>query len=285
MTQETFLTKARNKHGYKYTYLNLSNRITLTSKIEIEFGGIIYLQTVSKHLLGKCPEKTTNKKSKEQFIEHAIKVWGERFDYSDVVYKNALSKIKIFDNSRNVWIEQIASLHLKGFEPKFFNTEIFIIESKLISDYLYTYNSCEYINKSTNLTITCPHHGDFSVKPFNHLNYGECCNKCDKYYYNKKVIKFLNSKNILFLQEYKFQDCKNIYLLPFDFFIPSMRTVIEFDSIKNFQPISLDAYKHLKINDKIKNDYCEENYINLIRIRHDQIDNIGEIIDDLMHIK
>jgi hypothetical protein len=39
-----------------------------------------------------------------------------------------------------------------------------------------------------------------------------------------------------------------------------------------------EAYERLKINDKIKNDYCEINYINLIRIRYDQYDNIYSIL-------
>ena len=37
-----------------------------------------------------------------------------------------------------------------------------------------------------------------------------------------------------------------------------------------------------KINDKIKNDYCEDNYISLIRIRYDQIDDIYRIISVLL---
>ena len=35
---------------------------------------------------------------------------------------------------------------------------------------------------------------------------------------------------------------------------------------------------------KIKNDYCEDNYINLIRIRYDQIDNIEKLLFDNLKI-
>jgi hypothetical protein len=61
-----------------------------------------------------------------------------------------------------------------------------------------------------------------------------------------------------------------------------MRTCIEFDGEQHFHPVShfggIMAYEKLKINDKIKNDYCEDNYINLIRIRWDQIDEISQIL-------
>ncbi len=49
-----------------------------------------------------------------------------------------------------------------------------------------------------------------------------------------------------------------------------MRTCILFDD----QPKT----EIIKINDKIKNDYCEEKYINLIRIRYDEISEIPNIL-------
>jgi hypothetical protein len=58
------------------------------------------------------------------------------------------------------------------------------------------------------------------------------------------------------------------------FIYQSKRTCIEFDGKQHFQPIEhfggLKAYESLKINDKIKENYCEDNYINLIRIKYDQ---------------
>ena len=84
------------------------------------------------------------------------------------------------------------------------------------------------------------------------------------------------------IREHRFIDCVNIHPLRFDFYIPSRRTCIEFDGIQHYQPVEYfggqTAYEKAKINDKIKNDYCEDNYINLIRIRWDQIDDIQQIL-------
>jgi hypothetical protein len=58
----------------------------------------------------------------------------------------------------------------------------------------------------------------------------------------------------------------------FDFYLPKYRTVIEFDGKQHYEPMEyfggIESYERLKINDKIKSDYCEENYIDLIRIRY-----------------
>ena len=69
--------------------------------------------------------------------------------------------------------------------------------------------------------------------------------------------------------------------MPFDFYVPSINLLIEFDGKQHYEPLSffggIEAFEKLKTNDKIKNDYCEDNYINLIRIKYDE-DNIESIL-------
>ena len=96
MTKDEFLEKARNKHGYKYVYLNLKEKIKLSDYIDIMYDGIMYKQNVYKHIsLGRCPEKNTPRKTTEQFIEESKKIWGDKYDYSLTEYNGALKKVKI----------------------------------------------------------------------------------------------------------------------------------------------------------------------------------------------
>lgn len=282
MTKEEFLNRARNTHGYKYKYIDISDKITLRDNVKIKFGDSIYTQNVNKHLSGKCPEKNTPKKTTEEFIEESKKIWGDRFEYNGTEYFGSLKKVKLFDNKRGVFIEQLASLHLQGFESKSLDKSEFIERSKLVSDFFYSYEDCSYKNITTKVRLRCSKHGKFEVNPFLHLNNGLCCKNCDENNFNKKMIKFLNKHGFNFERQKKFSDCKNVFELPFDFYIPSKRTLIEFDGEQHFRPVEhfggLKSYEQLKINDKIKNDYCEDNYINLIRIRYDQIDRIEEIL-------
>ena len=284
MTKEEFLDKSRNTHGYKYNYVDLPEKLTLKSYIKVEFRGIEYTQRVNKHLDGKCPEKNTERKTINDFIEKSREIWGDRFDYSHTEYKNALTPVKLFDKKRNLMIEQISSLHLLGHECKNMKLDDFISESNIIFDYKYKYEKTVYTNRTTRLTITCPEHGDFIVKPNEHLDSGLGCKKCVENLFTKKVKGFLNKHLINYSIQNRFNDCLNHegYRIPFDFYIPSKRTIIEFDGKQHYEPVEhfggLKAYESLKINDKIKNDYCEDNYINLIRIRYDQIDNIYQIL-------
>jgi hypothetical protein len=289
MRKDIFIERARSVHGYKYKYNNLENKITLMDYIDIEFDGVIYKQRVNKHLIGKCPEKNTPKITKDEFISKSIEIWGDRFDYTETEYINSNSKIKFYDKINNRYVEQIASLHIRGFEAKKMDNESFILESKLLYDNMYSYDKCKYLNKSTKVKITCLEHGDFIINPFNHLNNGSGCTNCIDIKIKKKIAKFLDKNNISYYRQHKFPDCKNIFQLPFDFYLPKYRTVIEFDGKQHYEPIphfgGLNTYNRLKVNDKIKSDYCEDNCIDLIRIRYDQIDRIFEILKESLKTK
>ena len=343
MTKQEFLERAREKHGYKYKYPNLKDKVLSQDTIDVEFNEVIYKQKVVKHiLLGRCPEKNTPTKTTEQFIKEAIEIWDDKYDYSLTEYKGALKKVKIIYDG--ITFEQTAVTHLQGqccekiltkenfirksinrhgakydyslvkyisgdipvligYEGVYFlqkpyhhlsgskpeniglsvrkTTRKFIQECNLIHDFKYDYDKTDYIKNQIKVIITCPIHGDFTQTPLSHLQ-GSGCPNCNESKGEKDIAKFLDKHNVSYYRQHKFDDCKNIFSLPFDFYIPSMRICIEFDGKQHYEPISFfggaESFNKLKTNDKIKNDYCEENYINLIRIKYDQIDNIFQFL-------
>ncbi len=218
-----FLEKARGTHGYKYEYLELSDKIKSSDTIKIKFEGVIYYQNVIKHLNGRCPEKTVYRKTTEDFIKEARSVWGDKYDYSLTIYDGALNNIKVIYDG--VTYEQRASSHLDGMAPEFRKTDDSIIRD------------------------------------------------------NIRISESLGIKEIEdFLSKYKFEFIKG----NFDFYIPSIRTAIEFDGKQHYQVVEelggQKMYESLRKSDKIKSDYCEDEYINLIRIRYDQVDDIHLIL-------
>ena len=332
MTKREFLEKSRNIHGYKYEYLNINDIVLSNDIIEIKFNNEIYQQRVNKHLRGQCPDKKIKPKTKEELINTFVSIWGDKYDYSLVEYKNMRTKIKIIHDdiiyeqyinshlkkcpvegflnqeifitkSKKKWnnkydyslvefknantkikiiydgiiYEQTPHNHLK-YQPdkkiKLKSTEYFIKESKIIHDDIFDYSIVEYINDRTKVNIICKKHGIFSQIPNSHLR-GKGCPSCNQSKGEFKVNKFLLKHNIVYERQKKFEDCKNIFCLPFDFYIPSIRTCIEFDGEQHYKPLDffggIESFKKLKINDKIKEDYCEDNYINLIRIKYDVI--------------
>ena len=90
----------------------------------------------------------------------------------------------------------------------------------------------------------------------------------------RDIIKFLVSNSIIFVEEKRFDDCRNILPLPFDFYLPEYNICIEFDGKQHFESISYwggdDGLINRQHNDNIKNNYCYEKNIELIRIRYDE---------------
>lgn len=83
----------------------------------------------------------------------------------------------------------------------------------------------------------------------------------------------LRTLNVEYEPEKRFQDCRNLSgsdMLPFDFYIPSMNKIIEYDGEHHFMPVKgwggEEKFKKTKENDEIKNRYCERNNIELLRI-------------------
>ena len=97
------------------------------------------------------------------------------------------------------------------------------------------------------------------------------------------MAKYLDSRNIKYESQYKFNDCKSKTKLPFDFYIPSKNIVIEYDGRQHFEPIDyfggFNSFVEGKIRDTIKTIYCKENNIKLIRIAYWDFDNIEEILE------
>jgi len=354
MTKQEFLDRARDKHGYKYQYPNLSDKVLSTDDIDIVYNGVLYKQKVVKHItLGRCPEKNTPTKTNEEFIKEAEEVWGkgkydysiteykgalkpikiiydgvifeqravshlisapelnmnidwfikraqdkwgkDRYDYSLVDYKNSNKKVKIIYNKTGEIFEQTPHRHLNGAPENIRlsirkTTEQFIKESNEVHDFKFSYDKTNYVKNQIKVIITCPVHGDFNQNPLSHLQ-GNGCPSCNESRGEKEIAKYLDKNEISYYRQHKFDDCKNIFQLPFDFYLPKYRVVIEFDGIQHYEPLNffggVEYFEKLKNNDKIKNDYCEDNYINLIRIRYNQIDDIYRILYENLknHIK
>jgi hypothetical protein len=83
----------------------------------------------------------------------------------------------------------------------------------------------------------------------------------------------LAKEQIDFISQYTFDDCKCIYVLRFDFAI--MRSgkligLIEYDGKQHFEPIDFfggeDGFRRTQERDEIKNTYCKDHDIPLLRI-------------------
>lgn len=95
----------------------------------------------------------------KEFIKKAIEIHGNKYGYSEVVYFNAKTLIKIFCPIHG-YFEQIPNIHLTGHgcpKCKGFNrtTEEFIEKARATHGDKYDYSLVAYKNAKTKIIITC----------------------------------------------------------------------------------------------------------------------------------
>lgn len=278
MTLEDFIVKSKIKHGEKYDY-SKSEYVNSRTKLVIicPFHGE-FLQTPTDHYLCGCgcPECDPTKRiGTEKFIEISKNIHGEKYDYSLVEYgKNNYEPVIIKCNLHGIF-KQKPWAHMRGqgcsecAGNKRSTTLDFIEKSKLKHGDLYDYSLVEYITKRIPVRIICKLHGFFEQKPSVHLD-GHGCSICNnsklELYFRKKLIEL----GIKFEQNKKFKDCRNVYPLSFDFYLLESNCLVELDGIQHFKPVQrfggVDRFKMQKKLDGIKNNYCLENNIRLVRL-------------------
>lgn len=96
------------------------------------------------------------------------------------------------------------------------------------------------------------------------------------------IEKFLQKNDITYVSQKRFKDCRNNKPLPFDFYLSDKNICIEFDGIQHYEVIEyfggINRYVNQKKNDSIKDIYCQEKNIKLIRIPYWDIKKIDNIL-------
>lgn len=117
------------------------------------------------------------------FIQKAIAVHGNKYDYSKVEYVNCKTKVVItcpehgdFSQTPDKHINckcgcPVCAGNVAGTTDKFIKDAVDVHGNK------YDYLKVKYINNKTDVCIVCPKHGDFWQKPYNHLM-GNGCPVC-----------------------------------------------------------------------------------------------------------
>ena len=208
------------------------------------------------------------------------------YDYSKVNYINASTEVIIIC-PKHTEFTQTPRNHLQGHgcpicryikstRKQTSTTEEFIEKSnKVHGKGTYDYSKVNYINSYTDVIIICQKHGEFTQKPHDHLN-GRGCSKCNNNQGEMIVRNFLTKYEIEFEEQKTFKGCKYKQLLKFDFYLPQYNLCIESDGSPHFRKINWNGKytdeemeKELRLNqlrDQIKNNYCKENGIGLLRL-------------------
>jgi len=153
----------------------------------------------------------------------------------------------------------------------------------------------KYINSMTSLKCNCLICGTKFNTYWSSINSGSGCPNCSATKGERKVQIFLKDNDISYEQQKKFNDLFGISgkrKLSYDFFLPDFNTLIEYDGVFHYAPMSnrknmeeaIKIFKRQQIHDQMKNKYASKNDIILIRIPYTEYENIEEILAEKLKI-
>ena len=289
---DIFIKKSIEIHKDKYDYSKVDYvHSQKYVKIICKKHGV-FLQKPNDHLQGvgcmSCRLVDT-----DDFIVKSNLIHKDKYDYSKVDYVNTKSKVKILCKEHNDIFEITPNCHLGGQGCPYcsgtkLNNNIFIERSKIIHGDLFSYDKLNYIDSSTKVTLICKEHGDFEITPNNHLSKVQGCVKCsEKLSKGETLIKeYIESKNIEYIHQCIFDDCKYKKKLRFDFYLPEKNICIEYDGEQHYKPIEVfggvKGFEDTIIRDSIKDEYCKNKNIKMIRIPYYNFYDIGSILENLI---
>lgn len=301
LTNEEALKRAKEKHGdtfdySEFEYVDSNKKVKIICK---KHG--VFLQLYGNHLkYNGCPscrmerKRTLYQKTTDKFIEEAKSVHGARYDYSKVDYVNCETKILIGCKYHG-FFQQIPSDHLSGkgcaacSGRAIVSDEEYLRRMRYVHGDEYDLSKFHYINAKTKVTIVCKKHGDFQILPYSFLA-GHGCAKCNGNQSKGEALirHWLRLHGIQFKEQHSFTDCRNVLPLPFDFYIPDDRILIEYDGEGHFVPIVRGdmliteaefILAEQKKRDLLKTEWAIANGYTLVRIRYDE--HVGDKLKEL----
>lgn len=138
---------------------------------------------------------------------------------------------------------------------------------------------CQCLNPEHKTPVYC----EATTMQITHKNKNSC--GCIKSVGEAKIIELLCENNIPFEKEKSFKECKSTYKpYRFDFYVNN-KYLIEYDGIQHFNSENHgwnnnNTLAQNQFNDKVKNNWCKENNIPLIRIPYTHLQNL--CIEDLL---
>jgi len=129
---------------------------------------------------------------------------------------------------------------------------------------------------------------EFITTPESFLLQGTRCPEC--FFISKgelEIKKILEKYQTNYEQQKTFDDLKDVRKLRYDFFLPEYNLCVEYDGIQHFKPIDhwggIEEFNKIKKRDHLKNAYCRDNNINLLRINYKE-KNIRKVLEGVINV-
>ena len=289
-TTEEFMAEMRVNHPtleVKSEYINSRTKVDLKCSVcGYEFSavpGSLYMGHGCPKCAGVARKDTNMFISVMKEVNPDVIILGE--------YKNKYTKLKVkcakcgyeWFSTPNALLSGRGCAKCSGRMRK--TTEQFEKDLQEIYPNLYVIGA--YKNNRTKIRCKCSLCGtEFESTPHSILSQRVGCPSCGyvKSKGENRIDAWLTDHGIKFTRGHTFSDCKDVHVLPFDFYLSELNTIIEYDGKQHFKPSEYfggeDGFKKTVEHDEMKNNYCKDNNIDIIRIPYWHFDNIDEILSE-----
>lgn len=280
-----FVDKANEVHDNNFTYYQDTyvNTHTLT-KIKCNVCGYIFWQMPYSHLAGHgCPKCSGLMHKTTEEIVKDFKKLNPNLDYSQVNYVNTDTKVDIICKKHGLFqttphcfmkhpICPTCSNEQKGKNATLPFKE-FVERANKRHNNAYEYNEKTYVKTHDKIEIIHKLCGNtFWQTPHSHLS-GQGCPYCsaNKSKLEEEVKLKLNEENIKYIWQYSSDKLGRLSL---DFYLPNQNIAIECQGIQHYEPIerffknNIEAFERQLERDKLKQNICKENNVNLLYFTH-----------------
>jgi len=295
--QEEFISRAKKVHNNKYdyslvNYLNNKEKVKIICSIHGEFE-----QSPYEHLEGKgCPECGKLKRAKSRIKNKSnrtmekLKKLYPKYDFSNSKYTKAIELMDFVcpkHGKQSMRPNDMLNGHgcpkcgveLRNKDRKLTVEEI---KRRSIENHGDVWDFSETVYGNNNLErlkVRCKTCGKINYKPPYRIIYGKC-DYCSESQGEKEVRLYLEEHDIKYEQEYCFPECKYIRELPFDFFLPELNTVIEYQGEQHYKKVKFFDDKNRFLKDEIKRKFCLDNGIKELEIKYDE--SVKKVLDNFL---
>lgn len=274
----------------------------------IDENGHSFSKTI-EHILNPnerlCCKVCSRKEQTENHREKFTKKWIDKINYE---------KYKLIDNPEFITADTVIDVEeietgyrftanirsvVKGTLQAFnvfsnrkyflYNLKIYGIKNGLQSTPLRIGDITSSHNK---VVFKCNCGNTFERSIYKWMDGRDLCINCSQVQssYERLFEEYLIDKKYKYKKEYRFNDCRDEKPLPFDFYITSFDCLVEIDGQQHFEPTKFDGdintankkFLLQKKHDNIKNNYCKNKNIPLLRLPYFCFED-GTWIDKFNH--
>lgn len=299
---EEFIRRAKEVWGDRYLYDKVNHKgnkkkVIIICRKHGEFKSNAY-DFLHGHGCPECARETSKearRKEQELFIAQCRAKHGDKYDYSQTIYKGCQQRITIICSIHGPF-KQWPQNHLSGEGCKFCKIDLmkklfsmgkdeFIRKARKVHGDKYDYSKVKYINNKTAVIVICPEHGQFLVAPQDHIQGGNGCPKCQSSKGETKIRVFLENNSIKYQSQKRFKTSmaigkRKVFIV--DFFIPEKKLIIEYNGEQHYRSKALwggaKQLKQQQLRDEALRQFCQVSEIKLLEIPYTEFDRIEDIL-------